>query len=195
MAISSTGDGLTVLISCEYLLHHNWMSFLCWYSLFKNLPEAKVIVASPRQIMTRNLFDWTRKCNIPLVLHKETDDTGQIQAVINHGSTMPILVVSPDSVCVRDFDEAGFSPKSLTELSRLNSELSCDCKEDRPCVFATYPAGWGKFVTSSWINKASCPFMFGAKYAQGELTTNEVRIGRLWNAATPLFQTVSRGIK
>jgi hypothetical protein len=193
MTISSTGDGLNILIACDYLPHHSWMSFLCWYSLTKNLPEAKIAVASHRRLMKLNLFGWTRKCNVPFILHKATDDEGQVQAALDHGIEKPILVVPAEAMCVRDFTEAGFSPDALTEVTRLNNEMVCDCKEERPCVFATYPNGWGKFVTSSWINKGSCPFLFGVKYGQGNLTANEARIGRLWNAATPLFQTVSRG--
>ena len=193
MTISSTGDGLNILIACDYLPHHNWMSFLCWYSLTKNLPDAKVFVAAHRRLMKHDFFGWTRKCKVPFILHKETDPEGQIQAALEHDVTKPLLVVPPDSICVRDFDEAGFSPDTLSEVRQLDTELCCDCKEDRACVFATYPNGWGKFVMATWINRISCPFLFGVKYGQGNLTANEARIGRLWSAATPLFQTVSRG--
>lgn len=193
MTISSTGDGLNILIACDYLPHHNWMSFLCWYSLTKNLPDAKVFVASHRRLMKHDLFIWTRKCKVPFILHKASDDEGQIQSAIDYGVSKPLLVVSPEYICVRDFDESGFSPESLSEVKWLDAELSCDCKEARPCSFVTYSNGWGKFVTSSWINKMSCPFLFGVKYSQGDLTANELRIGRLWSAATPLFLTVSRG--
>ena len=193
MTISATGDGLNILISCDYLLHHNWMSYFCWYSLQKNLPDAKVFVASPRKIMNANLFDWARKCKVPLILHKELDLNGQIEIVLSKGAQQPLLVVSPENVCVRDFDEASFSPEGIVGVKILDEELSCDCKEDRFCVFVTYSKGWGKFVTGTWINKTSCPFFFGSRYAQGGLNANEVRIDHLWTAATPLFQTISRG--
>lgn len=193
MTISATGDGLNILIACDYLPHHNWMSFLCWYSITKNLPDASVFVAVHRKSITQNLFMWTQKCKVPFILHKETNDEGQIEAAINYGVSKPMLVLSPDSICVRDFKEAGFSPESLSEVRLLDSELFCDCKEDRPCTFVTYSNGWGKFVTSSWINKMGCPFSSMVKYNQGYLTANESRIGQLWIAATPLFLTVSRG--
>lgn len=190
MKISPTGDGLNILIGCDYLPHHDWMSFLCWYSLSKNLPDAKVTVACHRRLMRYDFFGWTRKCKVPFILHKATDDEGQVATV----DARPLLVIPPDVVCVRDFNESGFSPDVLADgVHRLVDGLSCDCKEDKPCVFVTYPGGWGKFVTGSWINKMSCPFSVGVKYAQGNMTTNEVRIGRLWSAVTPLFQTVSRG--
>lgn len=193
MTISSTGDGLNILIACDYLPHHNWMSFLCWYSLTKNLPEAKVFVASHRRLMKRDFFIWTRKCKVPYILHKESDDEGQIKYALNYGVCKPLLVLPPDCVCVRDFNESGFIPESLSEITTLNSELSCDCKDVNPCSFATYSNGWGKFVTSYWINKMSCPFFFCFKYNQSDSTANELRIERLWNVAAPLFLTVSRG--
>lgn len=193
MTISATGDGLNILIACDYLPHHNWMSFLCWYSLSKNLPDAKVFVASHRRLMKHDLFVWTRKCNVPFILHKASDDEGQIQSAIEFGVSKPLLVISPNSICVRDFDEAGFSTESLSEISWLNDDISCDCKEARSCPFVTYSNGWGKFVMSSWINKMSSPFLFGVKYSKGDLTANEIRIGKLWNAVTPLFLIISRG--
>lgn len=193
MNISPTGDGLNILIACDYVSHHNWMSFLCWYSISKNLPEASVFVASPRRLMQRNLFNWTRKCKVPLFLHKDADLEGQVNFVLDSEVKKPLLVVPPESVCVRDFDESGFSPESLKEVCYIDSELSCDCKKDLFKTFVTYNDGWGTFVTSSWINKMRSPFDLGTKYNQGELTVNEARIGRLWYAAIPLFQTVSGG--
>jgi hypothetical protein len=165
------------------------MSFFCWYSITKNLPDSKVFVAAHRRKMTYDIFNWTRKCNIPLFLHKETDSEGQIQEVLKKVEK-PLLVIPPDCFCIRDFDEAGFK-LDIFDVQRPNSELLCDCREEKPCVFATYSNGWGKFVTSSWINKMGCPPL-DVKYNQGILTVNESRIGKLWDAATPLFQTVSR---
>lgn len=191
-SISSTGFNLNILIACDYLPHHNWMSFLCWYSLTKNLPEANVFVASHRRLMKYDLFSWTRKCKVPFILHKETDDNGQIQAAFEQGASKPLLVLPPDCICVRDFDESGFSPESLSEISKLDFNLSCDCKESRSCPFVTYSDGWGKFVSSAWINKMGCPLSV-VKLNKVDLTANESRIGQLWNASAPLFLTISRG--
>lgn len=192
MEISSTGDGLNIVIGCNYQLSHNWMSYICWYSLTKNLPDAKVTIACNRNPMKNSLFVWTGKCKVPFILHKTTDQIGQIQA---SGASQPLLYLPPEAICVRDFDEAGFSPKALSEKKTyfLDDQLVCDCKEHKSCVFATYLNGWGRFVTPEWINKASSPFVQGVKFNQGQMTANEIRIGRLWNAATLLFQTVSRG--
>lgn len=191
MTISSTGDGLNILISCDYLLHHNWMSFLAWYSISKNLPDAKVYVATPRKIMNSDLFSWTYRCKIPLIFHREATQEEQVQIILNHGIQKPLLIVPPDCMCIRDFKEADFDPESI-DIMQFNEIINCDCKEDKICVFATYSKGWGNFVTSSWINKATNPFIY-SKYNQCNLTVNEARLGRLWESAVPLFKAISRG--
>ena len=208
--ISSIGDNLNILISCNYTIHDNWMSFLCWYSLTKNLPQAKVVIACNRTMNSGNseLFGWTRKCNIPFELHKSTDREGQINLVLQKGIVVaPLLVLRPDTVAIRDFEESGFDtnilegkvlkasdlPEICCEAMVPNSDRSSTKHYEKPCVFVTYSNGWGKFVTSSWIHKGGCPFTSENRYGHGNMTTNETRIGKLWSAVSPLFQTVSRG--
>lgn len=192
MKISDTGNGLTIIIGCDYTVLHNWMSFICWYSLTKNLPDAKVIVACNRTLMKSTLFRWTQKCQVPFVLHKPTDKQGQILIA---QSIKPVLYIPADVICIRDFGEAGFSPNELSEEKEyfLNDKLVCDCKDNGACVFATYFNGWGRFVMSDWINRSSSPFISTVKFDSGNMTANELRISRLWRSATTLFQTVSRG--
>lgn len=196
MSISPTGDGLNVLIACDYVPHHSWMAFLCWYSLTKNLPDAKVGIACHRRLMKHNLYDWCRKCKVPFLLHKAEEDQAAVALQLKLVAT-PLLVVPPDSVCLRDFEEGGFSPDAIGQdrIYRLEEAagLSCDCKEENPCVFVRYAEGWGKFVTASWIHKLACPFVTDKRYLYGSMTANELRIGKLWSAVAPLFQTVARG--
>jgi hypothetical protein len=192
MKIDSTGDGLNILIACDSLLHHNWMSFFCWYSISKNLPDAKVFLTCNRKIKYEDLFVWTRKCNVPFCYNKESDLDGQIKYALDSFVSRPLLVVPPDCVCVRDFNEAGFSLEGLTEINKLDNKISCDCKDERPCCFVTYSQGWGKFVTSKWINKIGSPFFSSSRFDKGILTSNEIKIGHLWNSAVFLFQNVSR---
>lgn len=195
--ISSTGDNLGILISCNYTVCDNWMAFLSWYSLSKNLPDAKVLIACNRTLMQSQLFGWTRNCKVPFELHKTTDLDGQIKLVMAKGLvTSPLLVLRPDMVAIRDFEESGFDTHLIEEKVQQASivpDLCCEVKDDKSCSFVTYSNGWGKFVTSAWIHKMSCPFTSENRYGNGSLTANEVRFGRLWSSVTPLFQTVSRG--
>lgn len=196
MTISSTGDNLSVLISCKYTVCDNWMAFLAWYSMSKNLPDAKVLIACNRTQMNSPLFGWTKKCKVPFELHKCMSEDEQIDFVLDKGLiSTPLLLVRPDIVAVRDFEESGFDTHLLKDKMIVNavSDLCCDAREEKSCTFVTYSNGWGKFVMSDWIHKLNCPFTSTNRFANGNLTANEVRIGRLWSAVTPLFHTVSRG--
>ena len=193
MKITSIGDGLTILISCDYFTHHSWMSYLCWYSLNKNLPDAKVIIGCNRTDCKYDLFRWTYKCKVPFILHKTTDFDGQIDAI---KPNKPCLVIPPEVMCVRDFDEANFSPNVFFDeekIYKLDDDLVCNCREDKSFVFASYNEGWGNFVTKTWIHNEGNPFLFGDRFNKGSLTPNEARIGKLWIASIPLFQIVSGG--
>lgn len=192
MEISDSGNGLKIVIGCDYSNAHNWMSFISWYSLSKNLPDAEVFVSCNRTLMKNSLFGWTKKCKVPFFIHKTVDKFGQIAAC---NVKNPVLYIPVETICVRDFSEANFSPNDLSEeqIYFLNEDLSCDCKQDKPCVFATYLNGWGRFVTSEWINRMNSPFIPNVKFDSGDMTTNEIRISKLWKSATTLFQTVSRG--
>lgn len=173
------------------------MSFLCWYSISKNLPNVNVLVACNRTPMKNNLFGWARRCNVPFVLHKPMPSDIQIKYLQQEKLIQDTaLFLHPATVAIRDFEDGDYDPKALDgQIVHLDalSDLGCDAKEDKPFVFATYLSGWGKFVTSEWINRLSCPFTPDNRYLQGSMTVNEVKIGQLWKSVIPLFQTVSRG--
>lgn len=190
MEISPTGDGLNILIACDYVPHHDWMSFLCWYSLSKNIPDAKVTVISHRRLMKYRLFEWSRKCGIRLLLHHP--DINQEEYALTRGVEKPLLVLEPHTIAVRDLEQGNFPLSQLKDVS-WGKDFSCDVKGDGENAFITYIDGWGKFVTSSWINRLGNPLTGDQRYGYGNLNANEFRLGRLWSAAAPLFQTVSRG--
>lgn len=192
MNISSTGDNLSILISCNHTNCDNWMAFLAWYSISKNLPDAKVLVACNRTTMRSPIFGWTKKCKVPFELHKCMSQDEQVEFVLEKGLlTTPVVLISPATVALRDFEESGFDTNLLQGKLKTDSlpNLCCEAKEDKPCVFVTYFEGWGKFVTSTWIHKLNCPFTSENRFTNGSMTANEVRLGRLWSAVTPLFHT------
>ena len=194
MSISLTGKNLNILISCDYTIIHNWMTFFCWYCLEKNLPDAKVFIVCNRTPLNSFLFAWTKRCKVPFEIVKKSSIESHVELAKKRGYEGSLLVISPDMAAIRDFGESDFDQNSLYGKTYFADEnLCCDAKEEKPCVFARYSKGWGKFVTSSWINKSSSPFTKENRYALGDMTVNEVRIGRLWNLVSHLFQTVSRG--
>lgn len=70
--VEESGKGLSILISSSYNHHSNWMAYSCWYSIYKNLPEAKVAITVGRPSNNENYYyHWVYKHNdLRYSLHK-----------------------------------------------------------------------------------------------------------------------------
>lgn len=70
--ITETGENLSVLITTE--TGRDWQTFATWYSIYKNLPNAKVSIVCVRNEETPfQYFQWTKKINIPVIRHNLFD--------------------------------------------------------------------------------------------------------------------------
>lgn len=70
--ITETGENLSVLITTE--TGRDWQTFATWYSIYKNLPNAKVSIVCVRNEETPfQYFQWTKKINIPVIRHSLFD--------------------------------------------------------------------------------------------------------------------------
>jgi hypothetical protein len=186
--ISPTGHGLNILISCDYTPEHNWMSYLCWYSIKKTLSDAKVFVCSRRINVSGSFFIWTKKFSVPFKMY---NGEYKFENVFDQKS---LLIVSPHIVAIRDFEEAGMSPELKEDPCLLdNTNLLKDASTNDFCVFCSYLNGWGNFVTSEWINNTTCPLLIFKKFSKSNMTINEKRIEKIWNNSIPLFQGILGG--
>lgn len=169
--VSSTGDGLYVFINCDYLPGHNWMSFACWYSINRNLPDAKVAVAYKRAEPRWDLFHWTHKCKVRLMAyaHEPVWDV--------FGGQITVKAVRPYTMAVRAYNKDNVGPN--------------EAKEDAYSTFVSYFEGCGRFNVDAWINKLGAPFM-GAlrKFRTLECTADEIKVLELWERMFPLFSSV-----
>lgn len=200
--ITNTGENLSILIVCDYIPCHHWMSCLSWYSMYKYLPEAKVAVACNRQLMKYQLFDWTKRCNVPFHLTKSTDRFSHAKYFLESNIlSFPLLVIEPDIVALREiqnvemYDRHIANRKALllnqmSEPSDSMHNLYVDAKGNDFGTFVSYENGWGKFVTSSWINKEIHPITPLWKQEDADMTVNENRMNSLWKDFTPLFLAV-----
>jgi hypothetical protein len=204
-----TGLGLNILICTDYVPHHDWMSFLCWYSISKNAPDAQVSIKCNRQLMQYKLFNWTKRCKVPFDLHKPLSKEEQVKEAMKSGFVKePLFVLEPDLVWVREFSDENklkdwegknlisdkiwlindcdsFFNGKTEELENMWSEA----KSDEITHFASIDKGCGKFVMESWINKFSAPFSM--KIIKGDATPNEIKIGKLWDSLVPLYRAVN----
>jgi hypothetical protein len=191
--ISYLGKGLNITISCDHVPGHNWMSYLCWYSIKQNLPDANISMVCKRENVSGNLFLWTKKLNIPFRMYGNSF----LDEALKH-IDVPNLVVPPYCMCVRDFEEASFDPSRIKEdvLFVEGTNLVCSASSDEFSPFCSYKIGWGHFITSDWIHKEECPLYFAIikKLSKQGMSLNEKKIENLWSSSLKLFQMVSGGV-
>ncbi len=71
MNITSNGDRLNILITCDYSIHDDWMSFASWYSVYKNLPDAKSALLCARDLKDGYAsYNWPYRCDISFFQHE-----------------------------------------------------------------------------------------------------------------------------
>ena len=78
--------------------------------------------------------------------------------------------------------------KNISEIQGIVSKIN----SENPTICCDYSEGWGKFVTSDWINKKSIPFS-SVNCVDADMSLNENRLARLWKSATKIYPSVSRG--
>ena len=206
---NSTGQGVAVVISCECTPHHNWMSFACWVSLNKNLPDAKVAVVATRGL-GGNFFLWTKGCKVPFCYHSPLDGprkSWHAQVAMSLGvAHLPIFVIEPHVLAIREFGQSftdnSTSPGGDVWLLKdgtsqpvaIDETLCRPARGDDFTTFVSYAEGWGKFVTADCINKGDYPFRRAERFHSGDvMTLNEAKILDLWKRMDRLFTAVSRG--
>jgi hypothetical protein len=77
--ITETGNNLSVLITTE--TGQDWQVFGTWYSIYKNLPDAKVAITCARNNETPfQYFQWTKRLKIPVIHHNPFDPENPISS-------------------------------------------------------------------------------------------------------------------
>jgi len=110
--ITETGNGLSVLITTE--TGQDWQAFGTWYSIYKNLPNAKVAISVARNEQTPfQYFQWTKRINLPVLRHNVFDTESPIasrldaigKAIAHKMIEAPILVIKPLVMAVDVLDQ------------------------------------------------------------------------------------------
>ena len=167
--ISPTGKNLSIIISCDYLPAHDWMTLASWYSVNKNLPDAKVVIACPRREYERmwGLFQWVYRVRVPMMYYTETA-----------GITREADIVIPfTAMAVRTYDKEHIGPVSV--------------KSGEFATFVDYQEGCGKFIPSEWLDKVRAPFRKAVKtFGTDIMTVNELKVLKLWEKLYTLYTAV-----
>jgi hypothetical protein len=147
------------------------MSFACWYSIDKNLPDAKIVVAYKRAEPKWDLFHWTRKCKIQLMAYV------QEPAWDVFGGQFSIVVLPPHSLAIRSYNQKNVGPT--------------DVKDNAFSTFVSYPNACGGFNTARWIDKLGAPFYKAVRrFGTSDCTADEIKVLELWERMCPLFSSM-----
>lgn len=189
--ITPTGENLKIVISCQNKPEHNWMSYVSWYSILKNLPDATVMVAIDSGD-PRLYFKWIKKTNTGFFRFKKN---------LDNLIELPYLVISPNVMCIRTLDEnilkilnknhrlaIGDKIKYITESKNeeyLNSEIYCaDVRSSEPSSFVFY-TDFTDFVLNDWIEKNACPLTYAKSFRA--MTVNADKLLKLWINSSKTF--------
>lgn len=158
--ISPTGDGLNIAIKCNYLPHHNWMVMASWYSLLKNLPDAKfVIVCDKSQGGNIELFKWCVKLDLDFYYGTKHKYDYEINC---------------DTMAVREWK--GFE--------------ICSATSEETSTFVHYRDRCGDFVLADWIDSIEAPFARTDDFYKGGMAVNEWKILELWKKLYPVYSMI-----
>lgn len=175
--ISCTGNGLNILIASTPSMENEWMSFACWFSVHRLLPEADISIYTPKICdESRAYFRWTSRAKIKQYRHNPIKEL-----------TKPLLVLPSNVVAVRKLPElpttSGVSKdKSVYFLNTTDScetiieNLCCPCLSDEIAAFTQIKEKCGPYDKNIW--KGAAPFVKHPR--RSELTYNEHAVLSLW---------------
>jgi hypothetical protein len=118
MAISEFGKGLGIVIYSKSVLEHDWMSFACWYSIKKFLPDAEIILICERGNV---VFNWTYKFGVKTIYNTN----------YKFSNDLFIVEIQPSVMAVRPIVDV---------LGPI------DAKSSQIATFVDYDNGCGNFV-------------------------------------------------
>ncbi len=182
-SIRKLGRGLTVLVTCEATGADNFLAFSAWYSLTKNLPDAKVVLACRRpRVPVMDVFPWAYRVGVPFFYHSKSDATE------NMGG--PVFVIPADTVCLEPLGGAVLDAVNSGERVVDGGVFCLPAKNQDPVTFCSLRGGCGTFVPSEWIDKGGHPFRRADLYGKGDLTVNEKRVFSVWKKLCPLYDNI-----
>jgi len=154
---------LAIIIMCDIIEGHDWMSFISWYSIQKNIPDCAVYLHLS-STNHKQLFSWSNKCGVR-IYRKQFEIKNPI-----------IKTINPSVMAVRPFD------------GNFNVVSS---KTDIISTFVDYKFGCGDFVLDKWINKLDSPFEKALKrFSTIDLNVNELAILNIWEQAYSSYRAL-----
>lgn len=180
-----TGKGLTVRICVMPTCYDHWMSFACYCSIKRYLPDADVeLVAHGKS----RFFNWARRLrlriitrNLPPVPQNEADRPG-------------ILAIFPNCIAIREWSDeikscinvSGSACFRQNDEVCINDSLCSNVKSDGYTPLTDIVEGIGCFVVSEWLDKDACFLNRVARFESGNETQTEIAVLNEWRRAALL---------
>lgn len=208
--VTSTGKGLNVLIRSECSFVSNWVSFGCWYSVQKKLPDANIAIVCEGQadVSIGNLFVWPGRVGAKIFRCVDFDKFF-VELFDRENCNLfdlPLLVLDDRIVVVDEFSSSilncfnekdSFLADDFVMLFKdknakndfLNGHckdfnFSVDIKSDSSSCFVSFGED---FVSSEWIHSNKAVLYEGIQNI-GNL--NEAKVLDIWNQAREIFPLV-----
>jgi hypothetical protein len=159
----NTGKNINLRINCEYNGFHHWMTYVCWYSIKKNAPDANIEINCLKNDHAKSVgfFAWANKLNIKFEYVKKHSESN-------------FYTITPNMLMVREW--SGFTIS--------------DVKSEEITAFVDIEKGCGNFVVEEWINKKESPFDKIKYFIKPKMSSNEHKVLDLWERAKLTYTAV-----
>jgi hypothetical protein len=173
MTISKTGNNLAVVININKGPFKPWMAFCSWYSIIKNLPDAKVFVLARRDFIESDVVSsWAKRCKIEFSQYNNESYLNPLKEEFR-----------------KNFEKTLFIHPGVMAVDTYLGDEITSSKSDEQSTFVSYLDGVGNFVLAECINKNVLPLgSVSQKFISSRMSVNESRIIKLWEKAEALYK-------
>ena len=220
--LNSTGNGLTILITTQYSLDCEWLSFAAWYSITHLLPDAEVVILCKRtEAELLYLYQWAYRLRIKFYQFKgiKTDSDDQdrsyyiSKAIQKNLVNFPLLVVNSDIMAIREFSRTTLKAFNETKLALNKSiwyfreaadsilsdeilipELCSDVTTNDITSFIHLSEKCGNFYRKDATPASSGHWSFAIMpyYAPAVMSINEKKVFDLWARMSDIFSVLNQ---
>ena len=162
--MSHFGKNLNFSITSKSTPLHDWLSFVCWYSISKNLPQSKVCITTKKEINNFNLFSWAYKLKVKVNYKNEKEENDNI------------IKIHPYTAAVR-INNGFLGPT--------------EAKDGEYSSLVSYERGFGKFNYKDWENNNNSPVKYISMFNALDMNINEKELLDLWSKASKIYLSIS----
>jgi hypothetical protein len=194
-----TGTDLKVRICSRPTHYHHWMSFACYASLSRYLPDAKVELAVPGR--ANFFFDWARRFKIPIIQKQEMsvrEAANVCLPIVPPPGAFGVLAIAPECIAVRPFDLT--TPSVVNESGTaclfrggemvVSNSLCGSARSDAASPFADVTDGVGRFDPKKWSEKTGCFLSEVDLFSSEGMSSTEWAVMKEWKKTAAVIATL-----